>query len=363
MSNEVNNVSNDTSKKKNKKPLIIFLVILAVVVAIAVSAVTVLSDIGSKKMRDYDDMKIEATPDEANVDGVSNDGKTITYKGKTYNFNEDVTTLVLLGIDEEDSEHPERHVGDGGYADFIYILVNDTANEKVSILNVSRNAMVDVDTYDKNGEFVKTENTQICLSYAYGDGKEKSCENTIKSLERLFRGMKFDTYYSISQKAVEELNDSVGGVTLTPTVKFYSVNENRYVSENEEFTLKGHDAIMYIRSREWDQSELNPDANRVNRQVHYMNEFLEQVWPSVTKDPSIINDMYNIVKDESVTNADATKMTYLVTDTLDNLDSYKDIEFLSIDGEYKASDDYDEFTVDEDKLTETMIKLFYVEAK
>ncbi len=376
MNNEFNNEINNTNpteqasntpaeepKKKKKKGLIIFLIILAVVLLIGISAVTVLNQVGKRAMHDYEDMTVAPNTEVVNEEDVKDDGKTITYNGETYKFNEDVTTLVLLGIDAKDSEEPDRQVGHGGYADAIYLAVIDTSADKVSIVSVSRNAMVDVDILNKDYEYVETDNMQICLSYAYGDSKEKSVDNTILSLERLFKGIEFDTYYSISQKAVEELNDSVGGVTLDPIVSFYSVNEHAYIQPGKPFTLLGHDSIMYIRSNEWDDSEIEPEANRIKRQEQYMEHFLSQVWPAVTKDSTVITDMYNSIVDNTTTNLDASKFTYLATTALTSINDSK-IEYLNVPGEYKAGKkDYDKFYVDEEKLMELMLDLFYVKAE
>ena len=359
------NINNAPQKeeKKKKKALLIILIILAVLLVLA-AAFTISNLIGKNAAHDYDDMTI-------NVDGIRDfdaideNGKTIEYKGETYNFNEAVAGVVLLGIDAEDSEEDDKNHGEGGYADAIYIAVVDTEKNKVSVLNVNRNSMVDVDTYDKDGTYVDTQNMQICLAYEYLDGKKESVENTIVSLERLFNGLKFNTYFAMDQRDLVELNDYIGGVTLVPSVDFYSVNKQAYIPAGEEFTLLGQDAIMYIRSREWDQSAIEPESNRISRQQQYMTEFLSQTWDSVKKDPTNIPDMYNIIVKNSTTNVDTNKFNYFATDILTNLESYLDIDSYTLSGEFKKSesDYYDEYYVDQDKLMELMVKLFYTKAE
>lgn len=365
MDNNLNTTTPKNDNKDNKKrKLLIFFIILLVLVLVIVSAVAIPRFIGKNAMHDYDDMNISPSVDTENVDSVDNNGKTITYKGETYNFNEDVTTLVLMGIDETDYEYEgTKRAIDGTSADAVYIAVIDTEKESVTLLNVPRNSMVDVDVYDKDGNFVETKNEQLFLSHSYLDSKEKSAENTLKSLETLFNGMNFDTYYAINHDAVEEVNDSIGGVTLTPQVEFYSVNEQKYIKAGEKFTLKGHDAVMYIRSREWDNSDLYVDNNRVSRQVQYMQEFSKQLFPSIKEDPSVVEDMYNAVKENTTTNIDVSKFTYLVTTAIAGLDSYKDIKYDVVKGELTEGDIYNEYNVDKDALMEQMIKLFYEKAE
>ncbi len=362
MENNVKTTPN-TEKKGKKKALLIVLIILAVILIIT-AAFTISRQLGKNAAHDYSDMTINVE-EIRDIEAIEEDGKTIEYKGETYNFNEAVTGVVLLGIDEKDSEEEDKNLGDGGYADAIYIAVVDTDKDKVSILNVNRNSMVDVDTYDEKGNFVDTQNMPLCLAYAYLDGKEESVDNTIVSLERLFNGLKFNTYFAMDQGDLIQLNDSIGGITLVPSVEFYSVNEQAFIPAGKEFTLLGEDAIMYIRSKEWDQSVLEPESNRVSRQQQYMTEFLSQTWKSIKKDPTTIADMYTIIAKNSTTNIDANKFNYFSSEVLSDLESYKEVEYYTLSGEFKESKDdyYDEYFVDQDKLMELMVQLFYTKSE
>lgn len=345
-------------KKKAIKVLIIILCVLLSLVIVAASTIFVFNSVGKSAMHNYDDMTIEPSPEIDKIEQVENSGKTITYNGKTYSFNEDVTTVALMGIDIKDFENTDKVVGEGGQADAIYIAVIDTKADKVTILGVSRDTMVDVNVYNTEGGFLRTENMQLCLSYAYGDGAHTSCENTLTSLERLFYGMQYDTYFSIDTRALETLTDTVGGVTVTSLVDFYSDYYNRTIKVGETVTLHGHDATMYIRSR--DLEELDSNNDRMARQKQFMTAFLSQIWGSVKSNPAVIADLYGTISDNSTTNLTPSKMTYLTTTAISMLDSYKEIEFLNIPGTVKKGE-YAEFIVDENALMEIMLDLFYVD--
>lgn len=361
----MNNTNNQNNKKK-KKGLVIVLVIILALLLIGVAAFTVTNVVGKNAMHDYDDMTVTPS-DSENIGDVENNGKTIEYKGETYNFNEDVTTLILMGIDETDYEFDKEKAGPNGYIDAIYLAVIDTKEENVTIVSVPRNSMVDVDVYDKDDNLLETRNEQIFLSYSYNNKKEDAISNVITSLQRLFSGIKFDTYYAINQDAVETLNDSIGGVTLAPQVQFYSVNENRYIEPGSEFTLKGHDAVMYIRSKEWgldeNESEIDLKSNRVTRQVQYMQEFSKQTWSSFKADPTIVEEMYNTIKDNTTTNIDVSKFTYLATTAVAGLDSYADIKYDVVPGELTEGEYYHKYNVDEEKLMELIVNLYYEKAE
>ena len=345
-------------KKKAIKVLIIILCVLLSLVIVAASTIFVFNSVGKSAMHNYDDMTIEPSPEIDKIEQVENSGKTITYNGKTYSFNEDVTTVALMGIDIKDFENTDKVVGEGGQADAIYIAVIDTKADKVTILGVSRDTMVDVNVYNTEGGFLRTENMQLCLSYAYGDGAHTSCENTLTSLERLFYGMQYDTYFSIDTRALETLTDTVGGVTVTSLVDFYSDYYNRTIKVGETVTLYGNDATMYIRSR--DLEELDSNNDRMARQKQFMTAFLSQIWGSVKSNPAVIADLYGTISDNSTTNLTPSKMTYLTTTAISMLDSYKEIEFLNIPGTVKKGE-YAEFIVDENALMEIMLDLFYVD--
>ncbi len=346
------------NKKKTVKILIIILcVILALVVATA-STLFIFNEVGKSAMHNYKEMTIEPSPDVENLEKVQDDGKTITYQGKTYVFNEDVATVVLMGIDIKDFEVPDRQVGESGQADAIYTAVIDTKNNKVTILGVSRDSMVDVNIYNTDGEFVRTENMQICLSYAYGDGAHTSCENTITSLQRLFYGLQFNTYFSIDTRALETLTDTVGGVELTALVDFYSGYYNRTIYAGETITLYGNDATMYIRSRDLDELDSNND--RMARQKQFMTAFISKIWSSIKQNPSLITNLYGQITDTSTTNLTPSKMTYLTSTALSMLDSSSEIEFVNIPGTVKKGE-YAEFVIDSNSLMEIMLDLFYIE--
>ncbi len=349
-------------KERKRKALKVFGIIMAVIASlliISTSTLVIFNQVGKSAMHDYEDLNIEPPVESIEkVEKIENDGKSITYNGSTYTFNEKVTTVVLMGVDtgKIDGEVNETN----GQADAIYIAVIDTKASKVTILSVNRDTMVDVNVYNIDGNFVKTEPLQICTAYAYGETKQDSCLNTITSLQRLFYGMKFDTYFSLDIAAIEDLNDAVGGVTVTTNTDFYSQTQGRTVGPGETITLYGKDASNYIRRR--DTGKLASNVDRMGRQKEYISAFLAQTFPTVKSDPSVILDLYGCIESNSTTNLTPSKMTYLASTAMSHLDSYKEIEFVSIEGEVKKGE-YAEFYADEDSLMEIMLDLFYIKVQ
>jgi len=346
-------------KSKVKKTLLVILIVLLSLILLAGATILVLNIMGKKAMLNYNNMVITPSPQIEEISDIADDGKTVTYKGKTYVFNEEIATVVLMGIDKDDLGTTDNVVGTGGQADAIYIGIIDTKTQKVSILSVSRDTMVDTNIYNTNGEFVKTENMQLCLSYAYGDGMHTSAQNTVNSLQRLFYGMQFNTYFALDYMGLQDLNDAVGGVTVTATADFYSYNQLRTIKKGETVTLHGPDAEQYLRTR--DLSELASNTDRMDRQKQYITSFLSSVVPAAKKDISVVTTLYDTVKENSTTNLNTTKVTYLATSALSNIDSYKNINFYSVPGTVQKGEKYAEFYVDQTGLWELMLELFYIE--
>ena len=133
-------------------------------------------------------------------------------------YNEDLVSILFLGVDKEAFEEGGT-VGDGkaGQADALFLLVLDTKTGKSRLIAISRDTMTDVNVYSDLGNFIGTEKLQLCLAYTYGDGKEKSCENTVRAVSRLFYGMPVAAYAALDLDAIAVLTDAVGGVEVTVT--------------------------------------------------------------------------------------------------------------------------------------------------
>ena len=80
--------------------------------------------------------------------------------------------------------------GDGGQADGIFLLAHDTARNQLKILLIPRDTMTeitktDISQTETNGTELGKIVDHLSLSYAYGDGREKSCEYTKKAVSNL----------------------------------------------------------------------------------------------------------------------------------------------------------------------------------
>lgn len=284
-------------------------------------------------------------------------GTTVEYNGHTYLYNENVVTLAFLGVDKESFGLEGSDVGTAGQADTDMLLVLDLSAGRATLLSIPRETMVDVDVYSTDGAFVGTKQMQLCLAYAYGDGRHTSCDNTLTSIRRLLYQIPVEKYFALDLSGIGPINDAVGGVTLTSLYDFPQDG----VSKGDTVTIRGDFAETYVRSRSSDSVDSSLD--RLERQKQYLQAFAQQLAPAVLSDFSVVSSLYNTAAQYSTTNIDLSDVTYLAATLLARgVDSF---ETTDVPGEMGAVPTDTPgvvnaaFYPDETGLYELVLDLFY----
>lgn len=216
--------------------------------------------------------------------------------------------------------------------------------------------MVDIDLYNADGSFLRTEKKQLCLSYAYGDGGATSCEKVTTALSRILLNVPIEKYFSLDVKGIKPLNDVIGGVTVESLYDF----EEEGIKKGDTVTIKGDFAETYVRHRSMDN--INASLNRTQRQIQYLKAYSSKLLPMVKDDFSLISKIYNIAMDYSQTNISLEDVTYMASMILSKgISSYTQHK---IDGEMKASpmqNDFvfAEFYPNDDSILQTVVECFY----
>lgn len=337
-------------KKKKKSAgkiilgIIIFILLLALV---AVGTLFVMINSGKNNLLDYEDTTVEAV-EEAEVE---EDGKTVRYNGKIYRLNENITSVACLGIDEEEINQHDT-IGTAGQADTIIIVAFDTSTGATKLLSIPRDTIAEVDIYDTKGSFVRVEETQVCLAYAYGDGGKTSCENVVASLQKLMFGIPIKSYAALDLDGIGALNDAVGGVTVTPNETFGSFKEGQSVK------LRGDRAMEFVRYR--DHKRVDANLYRMERQTQYIKAFARTGVEKIGTDISAITKIYNTAMNYAYTNVSLSDVSYLavefVTKAGGNFDTF------STPGKMVEGDDkHSEYYIDETAFYETILSIYYNE--
>lgn len=285
--------------------------------------------------------------------------EVIEYNGDSYVYNEDVVAIAFIGVDKRELGLDNGVVGTAGQADADVVMTINTKTGRAKAIAVPRDTMVDVDLYSESGIFLRSENMQLCLSYAYGDGKTTSAKNVTTSLSRILCDVPINKYFALDLDGIAPINDAIGGVTVTSLYDFHNLG----ISQGDTVHLEGDLTESYVRQRNTDT--VNASLNRTARQVQYIKAFAAQLLPAVTKDFSIITKLYNTASDYSTTDISLSNATYLASFLLSK--GITDFETVTLEGEMKASEKedygdyvYAEFYPDEDKLTQTVLDTFYI---
>lgn len=279
----------------------------------------------------------------------------IFHNGEIWQYNEDILTFLCMGVDSRSGITDEKVPGKGGQADAIMLIVADPHKESIQIININRDTMTDIEIYDTDGGYAGMENRQIALQYAYGDGRVGSCELMEKTVSELFYGIPIHGYAALDMESIPTLNDSVGGVTVTvpeDMTKYKSA-----WSQGAEITLKGSDALLYIREREDESSELGSNIKRIERQKQYLSAFVNKLKEKTKSDITFPITMYGKVQKHMVTSLSVDEMTYLASTMLGYDFSMKNITGLS--GEMAMGEKNEEFYPDDEALRTLIIETFY----
>lgn len=305
-----------------------------------------------------DDVEIVMPEDDVpdGVDKIENDGKTITYKGHKYRWNDKITTILILGTDRtlEQQEHGETMAGANGQADTILLGVVDNKNKKISFINVNRDTFVPVAKYTPDGGFIGEEKMQICLSYAYGKDDVTSCRYTTEAVSKYLYGMPVNYYTSLSYDAIPTLNDSVGGVTVTVLEDLTKADGAMTVGST--ITLVGSQALTYVRWR--DRSIVKTNENRISRQRQYLTEFMKRTLTATREDLTLPLRLYSTAKPYMTSNVSISQITYLTSKVLEYGISGNAIQ--TIPGKsVPGAGNHIEYYPDETALYEMMLGIFY----
>jgi LCP family protein required for cell wall assembly len=269
-----------------------------------------------------------------------------------------MVTMAFLGVDKRELGLEDGVVGTAGQSDACIVVAIDSSTGKVTAIAVPRDTMVEIDLYSESGVFLRTETMQLCLSYAYGDGKETSAENVTTSISRILKNVPISKYFALDLDGIAPLNDAIGGVTVQSLYDF----EEEGIKVGDTILLEGDLTETYVRHRSMDT--IDASLNRTARQVQYIKAYAGQLVPAVMDDFSVISKLYDTASEYCSTDITLSNATYLASLLISK--NVTDFDTITLEGEMKASDNIDyadyvyaEFYPDEDALMQTVLDVFY----
>ena len=205
-------------KKPLKITVITVSVILALVIA-AVSAFLIMSNMGKQQFHKNDR--------NINNENVTEDEYGILYKNQKYELNPDVISFLLIGVDKGDI-NKNLGVGINGQADTLMVVAINTKSKDVTIIPISRETLVDIDTYNTSGRYVRVQTKQVCLAFAYGKDTEESSRNVLRSVSRVLYGINISSYITMDLDALEKISNAVGYIDVYVNEDYYDPVSRTY---------------------------------------------------------------------------------------------------------------------------------------
>jgi len=289
---------------------------------------------------------------EGNTEPLENyEGKsTVRHNGEYYVYNDEVFSILFMGIDVG-AEEQFASIGTTAHqADTLILFVVDPTTERFSVVNIPRMTITEVQQLDSNFQYARTTESPICTQYAYGDGKELSCTLTRDAASNLMFNIPISRYISMNLDGLYIANDAIGGVTLTLLDDMTEFN--RKMKKGEEYTLKGKDVEIYL-ARRLGEGLDGTNMSRTARHIQYYKEFFKTAKNKLESNPLFAVDLFNALGGNVQSDLSIEEIIYL-SKTIMKADLGDD-NIYTLEGTTKNED----FFVDDDALKDLLIDLFY----
>ena len=354
------------AKPKNKalQITLIILLCIAILTGLGIGTFMIITYLGQKNLAEQATtqapvMMTEPSTEEAvEEEEVLEEGQ-ILYNGQKYQYNKDIRTFVIMGIDT--MKTVDGKIADkknGGQSDMNFLAILNPHSKKIQLIAINRNTMTNINRYTADGEYVDTVKGQLTLQHTYGSGGADSCEMMVSAIDNIMYMVPIHGYFAMNMGAIAKLNDAVGGIELTAIEDIKIKNTN--IKSGEKVILMGEDAFWYTKYRDT-KIEKSSDM-RLKRQKQYLTAFINKTKNMIKEDPSIPLKLYDIIASYSVTDISLDKVTYLATQAVNYSFDQNEIYTVpgtTIAGEENENGVYDEFYVDEEALYDMIVNLFY----
>lgn len=289
----------------------------------------------------------------------SGTGRTVLIGGEAYEQKEDITTILLLGIDKRETlENESGRPADNGQSDMIWLIAADHRENRIQVITIPRETMTDVEEHYSDGS-VRNVYEQICLQYAYGTTPEEGCALTEKAVKNLLKEAPVDYTCAVSMGAITRLVDAVGGVDIVMSNNYSIPNADWtdfvYYEAGSTVHMDGETAYRFIHYR--DVEHLYTNLDRMNRQQDFLTAFTVALKEKVMSRPWEIPGLLKELKPYYYTDLPLTEMLRFALTALSA--DLSEIERIQIPGTEVHVGRFDQYLPEEEQLQEMMLEIFY----
>ncbi len=293
---------------------------------------------------------LESTVLAPDMGEVGFESKTVTKDGVDYFPRQDITTVLVMGIDRYGPVEDSEAYNNTGAADVNILVIIDETAEAVDLLYLNRDTMVEMPVLGLGGRHAGTYFGQLALAHTYGSGLQDSCENSRETISSLLGGIEIDYYVSMNMDTIGIMNDAVGGVTVDVTEDFSQVDPTIPMGT---VTLHGEQAVNYVRTRKDVGDQLN--LSRIDRQKEYIDGFTHAFMSAYEADGDIAADVYKQISPYIVTDLSVNVLNGM----LEYYGDYSVNRVVTPPGDNVMGQQYFEFYAHEEALREMSLELFY----
>lgn len=320
-------------KKDKKKMIIAIMIVLTLIVGVFL-VINYLED------RNNDDVTGEVNDDIL-------DSKEKVVDDITYVHKRKINTYLFIGVDKKgEAQEAGSNMG-GGQGDVQMVLTFDDTKRTWQVLQLNRDAMVDMNVIGGTGDIVGTMYQQLCLAHSYGNGKEMSCENNVNAVKGIIEDENIDGYFALNMDAIQILNNALGGITVNNSSDFSNIDSS---IKTGTITLTDEQAEEFVRGR------LNVDDQtngaRMKRQLEFMNGLLTAF---KGKDGDFALSVYNDLSSYVVTNITENDLSKIYN----KMQAYNKKDFVTITGDLKSEDEHWAFYQSQTSINEAIVEMFY----
>lgn len=289
--------------------------------------------------------------DSRNQTDLNQNSDTVEYKGETYKYNDHLSNYLFLGIDTRETVDTYQSQADAGQADAIFLVSMDRATEKIKVLFIPRDSMTRIEVFNPYGQSLGETTDHLNIQYAFGDGKEKSCELMKTAVSNLLHGLPIQGYYSMNISGISEIGKLVGDVEIV--VPDDSLEEyDPYFKEGATVVINGDNVEEFLRYR--DSGKSQSALVRQQRQKTYLKALIPKLQEKTQTDSSFVGNMLNDIQPYTVTNMGNDVFVKLL-----NAAGNSTLETQTVPGEGVEGEYYDEYHVDDDALYKLVLSMFY----
>ena len=288
--------------------------------------------------------------EQASQESAESDYHYLNYQGKEYEFDSSIISILFMGVDTSDPEVV-------GQADSLQLYLFDRNDEKIEVINISRDTMTEIKLFDVSHNEIGWEKQHLALQFAYGESMENGAMLTCQAVSRLFNDIPINYFVAMDLSKLSILQEIVGTLAVVvPNDSLVEIDPSWTAGSTIE--INSDNVEKYVRSRDIEHDFSN--MYRMERQKSYLNAYMIKIQEMIDEDiDNTVTKLYNISK-QLVTNISLTDIQNFAA-MVQTYSYDEQTDFYTLAGENVVGVNHDEFEVDNEALMELLVKLFYKE--